>query len=81
VEAATAEDDEWVYGPAWDPKDKMMMAPMREESPVVPEIDNWWRLTKSRKRRSQSPQIGRSLILIPRYLPKFVEQTANVVNE
>lgn len=39
AEAATAEDEEMVTGPAWDPEEKNMMRPMREESPVVPEID------------------------------------------
>lgn len=38
VEAATAEEEEWVTGPAWDPEEKNMMRPVREESPVVPEV-------------------------------------------
>jgi hypothetical protein len=39
AKAVAAEDDEeWVYGPAWDPEEKNPMKPMREESPVVPEV-------------------------------------------
>jgi hypothetical protein len=38
AEAATVEEEEWVSGPAWDPEEKNMMRPMREESPAVPEV-------------------------------------------
>ena len=39
AKAVAAEDDEeWVYGPAGDPEEKNLMKPMREESPVVPEV-------------------------------------------
>jgi hypothetical protein len=38
AEASTAEDDEMVYGSAWDPKEKQMMRPTREESPARPEV-------------------------------------------
>jgi len=39
AEAVAAEDDEeMVTGPAWDLEEKNLMRPMREESPVVPEV-------------------------------------------